>query len=113
MLLSLTNGTEIYAGIYSGGVLKSTDNGFNFTQTTSFNGYQLNSILADGTNIIAGSSSGGGIFVSTNKEPTGHRRMMDLTVGVRLYQNFCMQTDISLQEVAHKSGEEISKIYYR
>ena len=67
-VLSLaTNGTEIYAGIYSGGVLKSTDNGFNFTQTTSFNGYQLNSILADGTNIIAGSSSGGGIFVSTNK----------------------------------------------
>ena len=62
-----TNGTEIYAGTYSGGVLKSTDNGFNFTQTSSFNGYQLNSIIADGTNVIAGSSSGGGIFVSTNK----------------------------------------------
>ena len=62
-----TNGTEIYAGTYDGGVLKSTDNGYNFTHTTAFSGYQIYSLVATGSYIIAGAFSGTGIYVSANK----------------------------------------------
>jgi len=73
-----TNGTEIYAGTYGGGVLKSTDNGYNFTQTTSFNGSMLWCLLAIGTNVIAGDNSTG-VYVSTNKGTTWTQRNDGLT----------------------------------
>jgi len=62
-----TNGVEVYAGTSSGGVLKSTDNGYTFTPTTSFNGNPVSQIVAVGSNIITGSSTISGIYVSTNK----------------------------------------------
>jgi len=62
-----TNGVEIYAGTSGGGVLKSTDNGYTFTPTTSFSSDAIFSIVAVGSNIVAASYTGSGIFVSTNK----------------------------------------------
>ena len=73
-----TNGTEIYAGTYGGGVLKSTDNGYNFTQTTAFNGNMLQCLLANGSNVIAGDNSTG-VFVSSNKGTTWTQRNQGLT----------------------------------
>jgi hypothetical protein len=65
-----TNGVELYAGTSSGEVLKSTDNGYTFTPTTSFGGDAIFSIVAVGSNVVAASYTGSGIFVSTNKGNT-------------------------------------------
>jgi hypothetical protein len=62
-----SNGVELYAGTPGGGVLKSTDNGYTFTPTTSFISNGISSIVAVGSNIISASNSSSGIFVSTNK----------------------------------------------
>ena len=62
-----TNGVELYAGTSGGAVLKSTDNGYTFTPTTSFGSNAISSIVAVGTNIIAATNTVTGVYVSTNK----------------------------------------------
>jgi hypothetical protein len=65
-----TNGAVIYAGNSSGGVLKSTDNGYTFVPTTSIGSNVIYSIVAVGSNIIAATNTSSGIFVSTNNGTT-------------------------------------------
>ena len=76
-----TNGTDIFAGTYNGGVLKSTNNGYNWVQTTPFIASSIRALIAFGTNIIAGDDYGTGIFVSTDLGITWTQRNEGLQGG--------------------------------
>ncbi|MFA5012705.1 MAG: T9SS type A sorting domain-containing protein [Ignavibacteria bacterium] len=58
-------GNELYAVTYSSGIIKSTDNGYTFNQTSQFSSSIIKSLIAFGTCVIAG-AWGSGIIISTN-----------------------------------------------
>jgi len=58
------NDSNIFAGLNSGGVYKSTNNGLNWTQT-SLNNQQVYAVVTIGNNIFAG-TGGNGVYLSTN-----------------------------------------------
>ena len=58
-------GNELYAVTYSSGIIKSTDNGYTFNQTSQFSSSNIKSLIAFGTCVIAG-AWGSGIIISTN-----------------------------------------------
>ena len=80
-----TNGTDIFAGTYNGGVLKSTNNGYNWIQTTSFNASFITALIAFSSNIIAGDFGGTGIFVSTNLGLTWMQKNEGLGSSTEIY----------------------------
>ncbi len=60
------NGTNIFAGTYSGGVFLSTNNGGNWTAINNgLTNLNIRSLAISGSNIFAG-TLGGGVFLSTN-----------------------------------------------
>jgi len=64
--LTLSSGTNIFAGTWGGGVFLSTNNGTSWTQVN--NGLMntvVRSLAVSGTNIFAG-TSGGGVYLSTS-----------------------------------------------